>query len=71
MTPYEQALADIRAIPVSDHSGQRSAPACCSGDRNGYQWHLNHQSTPCGKSREANRLWHASYRARRAERRVA
>lgn len=71
MTPYEQALADIRSIPIAPTAGPaslRSTAGCCSGTRNGYQWHINHKVPPCAESREANRLWHAEYQRRRKER---
>jgi hypothetical protein len=70
MSPLEQALADIRAIPTvtrPEPAAPLSSAGCCSGDRNGYQWHINHEIPPCDQSREANRLWHANYRARRRE----
>lgn len=72
MTPFEQALADIRAIPSAEAPqaapAPRSAEGCCTGTRNGYQHHINSKTPPCHEAREANRLWHAAYRQTRRPR---
>lgn len=74
MSPFEQALADIRAIPTPavepTPEEPRSSAGCCTGDRRGYQWHQRTGSLPaCADAVAANRAYMAPYlRARRAAR---
>jgi len=50
------ALAELRAIPAKANATEETAasPACCTGDRRGYQWHQRTGNLPaCQASAEA------------------
>lgn len=73
---YAQALAEIRALRPKPTTEQQVAndrrPTCCTGDRNGYQWHRRTRNLPaCEKSSAANRAYIAAYKEARRLRQAA
>lgn len=65
MTPFEQALADIRAVPVRPQPDDTAAAACphaCTGDDRGYQWHQRTGNLPaCAPALMAHRTYTREY----------
>lgn len=65
-TAYEQALAELRALtprPTAEPPAADNKPACCTGDRRGYQWHQRTGNLPaCEESLAAAREYMQSYK---------
>ncbi|MER6350591.1 hypothetical protein ABT186_01745 [Streptomyces sp. NPDC001634] len=58
MDSIQHALADLRAItttePIAPAAPEPATPACCTGDRRGYQWHQRNGVPACKESKAAN-----------------
>ncbi|KFG02759.1 hypothetical protein IQ62_00105 [Streptomyces scabiei] len=68
MDPIQKALAELRAIPMSRPKTveEPPGPACCTGDRRGYQWHQRTKNLPaCAESQAAAAAYMRDYAARR------
>lgn len=71
---YAQALAEVRALPSRARAAQlparsravtRPRPACCTGDRNGYQQHQRRHEEACPPARAAAAEYNRNARALR------
>lgn len=56
MDPIQRALAELRAITTSGQvvpESEQTPPACCNGERTGYQWHIRNKIPACETSKQA------------------